>query len=576
MRVPATKGVHERGVKSKNIERGTGGGQTPRLEATGSQENASHLVTPAAEESLGSETESDPTLATDESDEECIPCTTADVNDESDESDANVASDTNDGDDTDDDQDDQGDYAIQDNVDIGFVDFNDNVMDMDIDSIVMAVIGDIRSDEGAVVENMNVYVSHTHEDISHNLSSSHLESSGIETREHQPQFSLPLSAPLSLVSFDLPIIIPKAHIDTSLFLRSLSDLTRTPRVAPAIGLQRLGGSLVIATTLPTMSTDHAVASSTVMTTESLRDSGVRLPDFVSQESLDGALKVIENRLLEKFTEEIGGVKRLLKGKGLSVDPEQQVLPKYQTQPQPTEMSIDELKSLLFAKLLSQALDNQADADIFTLLQYQHQTPPPLPFVQITAYVVRSLEVNSFKVDVLKSIEAMQRADVDAAAGNVGGGSQFVKRDNVDHGEMRNAQCDVTGKETVLYMNPNVELRVAKPKYEQLWKVKKKKKENFMDVCDVDVEILEVDSEKNSPEDLHLSPIHNDVLDPITIEASVIPNFKELRCPYVSDVVADHSSVADNVEEVFPYQPNPNSPQNQSDFQTKPLHVPENP
>ncbi|KAI3735551.1 hypothetical protein L6452_15057 [Arctium lappa] len=77
-------------------------------------------------------------------------------------------------------------------------------------------------------------------------------------------------------------------------IRCLSDPIRTLIVDPPFGLQRQSGSHANVILMPTLRLGHTVASSIVVTTGSLREPGVILPDFVSREFLNGALKAVED------------------------------------------------------------------------------------------------------------------------------------------------------------------------------------------------------------------------------------------------------------------------------------------
>ncbi|KAI3692871.1 hypothetical protein L6452_32696 [Arctium lappa] len=139
VRILATEVVQERGVKRKNLERGTGGGRRPRLEASGSQ-----------------------AVRADNSEE--IPSTTSE-NDESEHDetinagDANDDDNDNDGGDSNQHDQDQGGASIQaddtEQVNVFEQFYEPEDMEIDVDSIIRNVVGDIRSNEGVLVENIN-------------------------------------------------------------------------------------------------------------------------------------------------------------------------------------------------------------------------------------------------------------------------------------------------------------------------------------------------------------------------------------------------------------------------------------
>ncbi|KAI3770835.1 hypothetical protein L6452_01980 [Arctium lappa] len=521
----------------------------PRLEASGSQSITQRSVTPSANESQVSENETDPTAEADDCEE--IPSTTSE-NDETEHDGVAAADDDddNDGYDFDQNDQDQGDAGIQaddtENVDVFEQFYVDADMEIDLDTTIRNVVGEIRSNEGALVEILNERMSV-------------MERKEYGERVCNQTYRYKRAATSTTSSHVL-----RASVEQS------SCSIGTPRVDSIAELQGPGGSPAIANITPTMNTGHAVASSNVMTTESLRDSDVTLPVFVMQESLNGALKDVETKLLDKIEEEVCGVNRLLKGKEPVVKSEyvSQVQPTPQST-QPADMSINELKSLLFAKLLSQAPENQTVADLLSLLQSQHQTQTP-PSVQPTD-VFRASEFNYFKVD------------------------KDVERESTDHGNVMTDQNEC--RELVLYVDSKVEPRVSKPKvatraeileitgmefvdiidlssddeeeafekYAKFWKVKEEEKENFMEGSDEknvqddvipegeanfldtlleenrDSDSLQIIYEQGTPNDIHLSPVHSDMPE-VTTVAPVFPLFSEFNFPEASEVPISQSEV----------------------------------
>ncbi|KAI3718249.1 hypothetical protein L6452_19111 [Arctium lappa] len=233
------------------------------------------------------------------------------------------------------------------------------------------------------IASQQAMVSSLHGDLAHTLSTFHSEMAGIEIRAQLPPSSTSFSAPLSLEPIVTSVFIPRTQPIISATIGSLSAPIGTSVVAPHSGLQGSGGSPVIANTMPALSTGHTVVSSTAVLTGSLSSPGVSLPEFVSREFLNDALKVVENSLsqkfqsemckeTEKFEEEIGKVMRMLKGKNPVIeDPEQTVPPPSVPQPSPVQ-SVSELKSLLLAHLLSEAPGDQTGADLIGLLRQQSQ------------------------------------------------------------------------------------------------------------------------------------------------------------------------------------------------------------
>ncbi|KAI3718333.1 hypothetical protein L6452_19198 [Arctium lappa] len=299
-----------------------------------------------------------------------------------------------------------------------------------VDSTIRNIISDsevIRQEEGVLVENSENVRIRVNEEKEHgereciqtyhsrraatSTTSPHvLRARGIETRTQFPPSLTSFSAPLSLEPIVTSIFIPRTQPNISATIGSLSAPIGTSVVDPHSGLRGSGGSPIIANTMPALSTGHTVVSSTAVLTGSLSSPGVSLPEFVSREFLNGALKVIENSLsqkfqsemskeTEKFEEEIGKVMRMLKGKNPIVEePEQTV-------PQPTVQSVFELKSLLLAQLLSEAPADQTEADLIGLLRQQSQ--PIVPQVPVD-YVTQS-QFNQIKDSVEKHLHDLTTA-----------------------------------------------------------------------------------------------------------------------------------------------------------------------
>ncbi|KAI3748231.1 hypothetical protein L6452_11184 [Arctium lappa] len=186
-------------------------------------------------------------------------------------------------------------------------------------------------------------VSHSHGDLAHPLSGSHLEGADIETREQLPPFSTSLHA-RSLEPFVIHAI-PRTQIPFSAIAGSLSGPVGTPIVTPPSGsLRGLGGSPTTAIITPTVNVGGST-STVVATTGSLSDPGVTPTEFVSREYMDGALKAVQSMMRE----EMDNIKRMIKGKGPATEPETTPIPPSLPA---TNHSIPELKSILLAKLLA--------------------------------------------------------------------------------------------------------------------------------------------------------------------------------------------------------------------------------
>ncbi|KAI3681770.1 hypothetical protein L6452_36574 [Arctium lappa] len=209
-------------------------------------------------------------------------------------------------------------------------------------------------------------VSHSHGDLAHPLSGSHLEGADIETREQLPPFSTSLHA-RSLEPFAISAI-PRTQIPFSAITGRLSGPAGTPIVIPSSeGLRGLGGSPTTDIITPVVSVGGST-STVVAQTGSLSDPGVTPSEFVSREYLDGALNAIQSMMRE----EVDNLKRMMKGKGPATEPEPTPTPPSLPA---TDLSIPELKSILLAKLLAQSLTEPTqDADLLTLLRSQASTP----------------------------------------------------------------------------------------------------------------------------------------------------------------------------------------------------------
>ncbi|KAI3772603.1 hypothetical protein L6452_03793 [Arctium lappa] len=187
-------------------------------------------------------------------------------------------------------------------------------------------------------------VSHSHGDLAHPLSGSHLEGADIDTRERLPPFSTSLYA-RSLESFAIHAI-PRTQIPFSAITGRLSGPTGTPIVIPPSGsLRGLGfRSPTTAIIIPIVNVGGST-STVVATTASLSDPGVTPTEFVSREYMDGTLKVVQSMMRE----EVDNLKRMIKGKGPATEPEPTPIPPSLPA---TNLSIPELKSILLAKLLA--------------------------------------------------------------------------------------------------------------------------------------------------------------------------------------------------------------------------------
>ncbi|KAI3681529.1 hypothetical protein L6452_36328 [Arctium lappa] len=154
------------------------------------------------------------------------------------------------------------------------------------------------------ISSQQAIVSTFHGELAHTLSSFHSEMAGIVTRTQLPPSLTSFSAPLSLEPIVTSIFLPRIQPIISAITGRLSDPVGTSVVDPQSGLRGSGGSPVIANIMPTLSTGHTSVSSTVVLMGSLSSPGVTLPEFVSREFLNDALKVIETSLSQKFESEM--------------------------------------------------------------------------------------------------------------------------------------------------------------------------------------------------------------------------------------------------------------------------------
>ncbi|GJV42161.1 elongation factor 2 [Tanacetum coccineum] len=88
--------------------------------------------------------------------------------------------------------------------------------------------------------------------------------------------------------------------------------------------------------------------------------------FQHREYLDGALKAVQ----ESFDKKLADMQRLLDGKHVAT--EEAILPPPPPPRSQQDLSVDELKQLLLAKLLSQSEDESADANLIMILRKQSE------------------------------------------------------------------------------------------------------------------------------------------------------------------------------------------------------------
>ncbi|KAI3669581.1 hypothetical protein L6452_40830 [Arctium lappa] len=217
-----------------------------------------------------------------------------------------------------------------------------HVLRQDIEEAVVDLAVQLHTPPSHSSISQQMVVSASHGDIAQQLPVSHLENSGIETREHQPPFSTSFGAQ-SLEPFDIISPIPRTRVTFSATAEGLRGSAGTPIVTPTSEVS-----------------NFAVAT----LTGSLSDPGVTPTEFVSREYMDGTLKVVQTMMKE----EVDSLKRMIKGKGPATEPE----PLPPTPPPfipATEMSIEDLKSILLAKLLAQSqTEPSRDADLLSLLR----------------------------------------------------------------------------------------------------------------------------------------------------------------------------------------------------------------
>ncbi|KAI3715429.1 hypothetical protein L6452_22411 [Arctium lappa] len=216
--------------------------------------------------------------------------------------------------------------------------------------------GDTRRAEGVSVENIEVSREKERRSKIHNERTRGIEGAVVD-----------LAGQLHTPPDTLPSLNRWTRVPFSATAGGLSGPAGTPIVIPtSVGLQGLGGSLTIAIITPAVNVGGS--TSTVVTrTGSLNDPGVTYPEFVSREFMDGALKAVHTMMQSEMREEVDALKCLIKGTGPATEPEP--LP---PTPQPSiptsEISIDDLKSILLAKLLAQSqTEPTQDVDLLTFL-----------------------------------------------------------------------------------------------------------------------------------------------------------------------------------------------------------------
>ncbi|KAI3685744.1 hypothetical protein L6452_35002 [Arctium lappa] len=374
------------------------------------------------------------------------------------------------------------------------------------------------------IASQQAIVSVLHGDLAQTLSSFHSEILDIENRAQLPQSSIPFSAQSCLAPIELPLPIPRTLIQSAT-IGHLSDPIGTSVVEPQSGLQGSDGSPVIAYTMPTLNTSHTVESSTVVPTGSLSGLRVTLPDFVSKEFFNGALKAVEDRLSQKFETELGKVKSLLKGKGPVV--EEPVQPPPPPPIQSVDLSVEELKSLLYVKLLSQVPADESEAYLVGLLRSQQAQEP--------SDTVLATEINAFKSEVVQHIQELTRAVQQVCKVQAVTKRRHDHDSDQDHeGEISKKQRTITETEATqgdVEMEEDVEMadvemmsrlqvvdvidlssdkdESTNEKYEKFLKVKEDEREHLMDSDEEGNENI-LDIRSGTPDDIKLSPVHHEL------------------------------------------------------------------
>ncbi|KAI3707274.1 hypothetical protein L6452_25636 [Arctium lappa] len=221
-------------------------------------------------------------------------------------------------------------------------------------------------------------VSSSHGDLPHTLYVSHLESSGIEARGPPPQSSTSFYAPMRLEPLADIVSLARTHTPSSAIVGRLSDPAGTPIVTLPIGrLQGLGGSPTATITTPVVNVGGTTVPSTVLTTTgSLSHPGVTLPEFVTREHLDDALKAFQTRMKVMIKTKVDKLKHMIEDQSVITEPASHTHP---PPPPPTDYTIGDLKTMLLAKLLSQSQTKPStDADLVSILRSHVRPTPPTP------------------------------------------------------------------------------------------------------------------------------------------------------------------------------------------------------
>ncbi|KAI3772010.1 hypothetical protein L6452_03184 [Arctium lappa] len=205
--------------------------------------------------------------------------------------------------------------------------------------------GEIRRAERALVENENVRREKQRK-------SKHNSERTRVMRQPTP-IDLPLtSSSQCLEPLDDIFPLPRTRVPFSATAGGLSGPAGTPIVIPtSVGLRGLGGSPTTTIITPAVPVDGAT-STVVTTTGSLSDPGASYPEFFSREFLDGALKAVHSVMRAEMREEVDALKRMIKGKAPMSEPEP--LPPTPPPSHISDLSINDLKSMLLAKLLAQS------------------------------------------------------------------------------------------------------------------------------------------------------------------------------------------------------------------------------
>lgn len=282
-------------------------------------------------------------------------------------------------------------------------------------------------------------VSHTHGDLTHKLSASRSEMVGIEIDRPQPPPSTLFPSRLSLE----PIAHDSSSSRTQLMsstVGSLSGPTGTSVVASMMGVSRGSeGSLAMTTPTPIMNAGTTVTQ-TAGSMGNLSGSRwcVHPDNLITKALMKEGMKVLHDEYMKQINAQkqmhedfMNEIRKMVKGKHVMTEPEVVQIPQLPPQPVQTEMTIDELKSMLMARLLSEGENfGSEDVDLIGMLRRQIELQAQAQAQAITKSDLLEFQ-NSFQSMFQASTKDLQ-SSIDALAERVSILEETCKLQAVSH------------------------------------------------------------------------------------------------------------------------------------------------